>query len=55
LINGHETNQNYKRLHREGVTHLVVLHIPSVNMYICRYNGNRQLFLNGHWMSAVVR
>lgn len=36
-----------KRLYREGLTTPVaVLHITSVNMYICRYEGDKELYLN---------
>ncbi|MDR2039382.1 MAG: ATP-binding cassette domain-containing protein [Bacteroidales bacterium] len=39
--------KEYKHLHRDGIHRpLVILHVKSVNMYICRYEGNKELFLN---------
>ncbi|MDR1666565.1 MAG: ATP-binding cassette domain-containing protein [Bacteroidales bacterium] len=49
LIDGKKEPENGvgKRLYREGITDAVaVLHIASVNMYICRYEGDRELYLN---------
>ena len=54
IINSREdNNEDCKHLHREGIDkQLAVLHIPSVDMYICRYEGDRDLFLNSQMMSA---
>ncbi|GHT22926.1 hypothetical protein FACS189430_05430 [Bacteroidia bacterium] len=36
-----------KHLYREGISPpIAVLHIASVGMYICRYDGNAELYLN---------
>jgi len=54
LINSQKENpEDCKHLHREGIEEqLAVLHIPSVDMYICRYHGTRDLYLNSQMMSA---
>jgi len=54
LINSRqEHSADCKHLYREGIDdHLAVLHIPSVDMYICRYDGTHDLYLNNQWMSA---
>ena len=41
-----------KHLYREGIEQLAALHVPSVDMYICRYEGERQMYLNGRLMSS---
>ena len=36
-----------KHLYRDGISdNLSVLHVKSENMYICRYEGNKELYLN---------
>jgi ABC-type multidrug transport system ATPase subunit/cation transport regulator ChaB len=54
LINNRTLNdKTCRHLHREGFdNNLAVLHVPSVNMYICRYDGTRDLYLNSQGMSA---
>ena len=54
LINNRQVNsKNCKHLYREGFdNNLAVLYIPSVQMYICRYDGTRELYLNNQGMSA---
>jgi len=55
LINNQKkTEKNCKHLYIEGIDNkLAVLHVPSVNMYICRYEGaHGDLNLNNHGMSS---
>ena len=54
LIDSKQQNdKECKHLHREGIERqLAVLHVPSVDMYICRYDGTRDLYLNSQGMSA---
>ena len=54
LINSCQENEtSCKHIYREGIDdHLAILYIPSVDMYICRYNGTRELYINNQWMSA---
>ncbi|MDR1153778.1 MAG: ATP-binding cassette domain-containing protein [Bacteroidales bacterium] len=52
INNGQKTDRQCKRLYREGIgDSLAVLHARSVNMYICRYEGARNLYLNSQAMS----
>jgi len=51
--NNPENSRNCQHLYRDGLTnHIAVLHIHSVDMYICRYEGARELFLNSQGMTA---
>jgi len=54
LINSQkEKPEDCKHIHRDGIEEqLAVLHVPSVDMYICRYHGSRDLYLNSQMMSA---
>ena len=55
LINNQVTiEKNCKHLYLEGTdSRLAVLHMPVVNMYICRYEGQHgDLYLNNHGMSS---
>ena len=54
LINSDtENDEGCKHLHRDGIDkQIAVLHVPSVDMYICRYEGDRDLYLNSQMMSA---
>ena len=53
LINGIQENvKEHKHLYREGFDkQLAILHVPSVDMYICRYEGNAEIYLNNQEMS----
>jgi len=53
LINGHkEKVRSCRHLYREGMcNNLAVLYVRSVDMYICRYEGIRDLYLNSQVMS----
>ncbi len=53
LIDNKEQNdKKCKHLYREGITDgLAVLHVKTVNMYICRYEGNKELYLNSQGMN----
>ena len=54
LINNQQNEKNCKHLYIEGLDNrLAVLHVPSVNMYICRYEGTHgDLNLNNHGMNS---
>ena len=55
LINNQKMiEKNCKHLYIEGIDNkLAVLHVPGVNMYICRYEGSHgDLYLNNHGMSS---
>ncbi len=53
LINNNEANEKACRhLYREGMSdNLAVLHVQSVNMYVGRYEGDKEMFLNSQEMS----
>ncbi len=53
LINDEEGNKlECKHLYREGLgNRIAVFHVQSVNMYICCYEGNEELYLNSQAMS----
>ncbi len=48
LINNRdESEAEYKYLFRDGISDsIAVLHVKSVNMYICRYEGDKELYIN---------
>jgi len=55
LINNQKNiEKNCKHLYIEGIDNrLAVLHVPGVNMYICRYEGTHGgLYLNNHGMNS---
>ena len=54
INNKKEIDGNCKHLFHEGIVNsLAVLHVPGVNMYICRYEGpHGNLYLNNHGMSS---
>ena len=55
IINNQKENEkSCKHLYIEGINSmLAVLHVPGVNMYICRYEGvHGDLYLNSHGMSS---
>ncbi|MEI7500473.1 MAG: ATP-binding cassette domain-containing protein, partial [Bacteroidota bacterium] len=40
---------DYKFLSRERLNgRIMILHVPSINTFLCRYHGTDELFLNGH-------
>ncbi|MEI6456965.1 MAG: ATP-binding cassette domain-containing protein, partial [bacterium] len=44
-----EGNKGYKHLYREHLGgKILILYVPSVRSYVCRYLGNDELYLNGH-------
>ncbi len=51
INNREEPDPECKHLYREGINDNVsVLHVKSVNMYFCRYEGDRELYLNSQEM-----
>ena len=53
IDNQKENSRKNQHLYREGLTNpLAVLHIYSVDMYVCRYDGARELMLNSQGMNA---
>ncbi|MDR1865250.1 MAG: ATP-binding cassette domain-containing protein [Bacteroidales bacterium] len=53
LIDNNESSGDRKHLFREGIdAPVIVLHVKSVNMYICRYDGDRELLLNSQTMDT---
>ena len=53
ISNNQKNSPDCRRLYREGIINpLAILHIRSVDMYICRYEGVRELFLNSQGMTA---
>ena len=52
-INNNQGNYGKcKYLYREYIDNLAILHVPSVDMYICRYEGKRELYLSGQGMNS---
>ena len=53
LINNQkEDDRNCEHLYNEGILDsIAILHVRSVNMYICRYEGNRDMYLNSQVMN----
>jgi ABC-type multidrug transport system ATPase subunit len=53
LIDNREASDDYKRLYREGVdVSVAVMHVKSVDIYICRYDGDKELTLNSQTIDA---
>ncbi len=51
IVDGHPEIEEpgYKHLYREHLDkRLLILHVPSIRTFICRYLGDDELFLNGH-------
>jgi ABC-type multidrug transport system ATPase subunit len=44
-----DTGNTFKFISRERLNgRIMILNVPSINTLVCRYNGNDDLFLNGH-------
>ncbi len=47
INNNKEIDTTCKHLYRDGVNDsIAVLHVQSVNMYICRYEGGKEMYIN---------